>query len=315
MTTGAYGLSSVILPPVITGIVARYSAPFAFKAIGLVFAVIILGSALVIQTCPKDYLPAGMHKHNGGNVHSVSMNWKQMLSTPVFYVMLLLLACGAFSGNMIISQASSIAQNKTGMTVYTAALAVSVLALFNAGGRFLAGLVSDRIGRINTLVIAYVLSHHRIGGSVYGASRLLCSAVYWCFDYRTVLWLIYGRFPRFHGRPVWGETQQPQLRHYVRWFFYGGFLWPDHYAEHLPPNRLLSTGFAHCVRDECLGDSAHIPVSLHIKQARKPQWCFKLRKFIEHVLNFVDYCFAFVSTILLTHCSNEGLRSCSSIAL
>lgn len=80
-----------------------------------------------------------------------------MLKTPVFYVMLLLFTCGAFSGMMVISQASAVATSMVGMTAIMASTAVSVLAVFNAGGRILAGFLSDRIGRINTLSIASVL--------------------------------------------------------------------------------------------------------------------------------------------------------------
>jgi MFS family permease len=86
------------------------------------------------------------------------MDWKEMMSTPVFYVMLFLLTCGAFSGMMVISQASSIAQVMVGMTAIAASTAVSVLALFNAAGRILAGYISDKIGRINTLMVACILS-------------------------------------------------------------------------------------------------------------------------------------------------------------
>ncbi|MDO4623515.1 MAG: MFS transporter, partial [Eubacteriales bacterium] len=45
----------------------------------------------------------------------------------------------------------------------SAALAVSVLALFNAGGRLVAGFLSDKIGRINTLTLACVLSIAGLG--------------------------------------------------------------------------------------------------------------------------------------------------------
>lgn len=52
--------------------------------------------------------------------------------------MLLLLTCGAFCGMMIISQASSVAQNMVGMAPMAASTAVSVLAAFNfaAAGYF-----------------------------------------------------------------------------------------------------------------------------------------------------------------------------------
>ncbi|MCQ4635605.1 MFS transporter [Anaerovorax odorimutans] len=72
--------------------------------------------------------------------------------------MFLILACGAFSGMMIISQASSIAMNLVGMNALSASVAVSILALFNTLGRLLAGIVSDKIGRARTLLIAAVLS-------------------------------------------------------------------------------------------------------------------------------------------------------------
>ncbi len=86
------------------------------------------------------------------------MDWKEMLKTPVFYVMMLLLMMGAFSGMMITSQTSAVAQNMIGMTAVAASTAVSVLALFNAGGRVIAGYISDKIGRINTLTITCAVS-------------------------------------------------------------------------------------------------------------------------------------------------------------
>lgn len=44
------------------------------------------------------------------------------------------------------------------MTKMAASTAVSVLALFNASGRIAAGALSDKIGRIHTLMIAIGLS-------------------------------------------------------------------------------------------------------------------------------------------------------------
>ncbi len=157
ITTAVYGLSSVILPPVVTMIVNRSDAPFAFKAVGAVFLVVVVGCTFFMEQCPEGYLPEGYTppKQRTG---SGSMDWKAMLKTPVFYVMLLLLTCGAFSGMMVISQASAVAQNMVGMTAIAASGAVSVLALFNAVGRIAAGYISDKIGRINTLMSACILS-------------------------------------------------------------------------------------------------------------------------------------------------------------
>lgn len=156
ITTAVYGMSSVILPPIVTIIVNKSDATLAFKLIGAVFFAIILVCTLFMEQCPDGYLPEGYNppeRISDGN----DMDWKAMMKTPVFYVMLLLLTTGAFSGIMVISQASAVAQGMIGMTASAASAAVSVLALFNAMGRILAGYISDKIGRINTLILAYII--------------------------------------------------------------------------------------------------------------------------------------------------------------
>ncbi len=81
-----------------------------------------------------------------------------MLLTPIFYLMIIILTCGAFYGLMCVSLASSLATNMIGMTSSDAAIVVSILALFNTFGRIVAGYISDKIGRINTLSGALVIS-------------------------------------------------------------------------------------------------------------------------------------------------------------
>ena len=158
ITTGIYGLSSVILPPIVTAIVATTDVTMAFKIVGAVFLVIVCGSALFLKPCPADFVPEGWTPPVAVKSNGNDKNWKEMLQTPIFYIMILTLTCGAFSGMMIISQASGVAINMIGMTAASAAIAVSVLALFNALGRIVAGFISDKIGRINTLTGALVLS-------------------------------------------------------------------------------------------------------------------------------------------------------------
>ena len=112
ITTAVYGMSSVILPPVVTVVVKNTDATFAFKAVGIVFMVLIAVSCMFLEPCPDGYKPEGWEPTAGvTGTAPVNKNWKGMLTTPVFYVMLLLLTCGAFTGMMIISQAAAVAQN------------------------------------------------------------------------------------------------------------------------------------------------------------------------------------------------------------
>ncbi len=160
ITTAVYGFSSVILPPVVTAIVERSDAPTAFKIVGAVFAVVLVLCALLVQRCPDGFIPEGWKAPEklSGAAGPVNKNWKEMLASPVFYVMMLLLCCGAFCGMMVTSQASSIAQNMAGLSPMAASTSVSIISLFSVFGRIGAGSLSDRIGRINTLALSCILS-------------------------------------------------------------------------------------------------------------------------------------------------------------
>ena len=160
ITTAVYGFSSVLIPPIVTLIVGAFDVQTAFFGIGAVFLVIITACSFLVTKCPDDFVPEGWSAPavKASDKSAAEKDWKGMLTQPVFYVMITLLTCGAFCGMMIISQASAVAQNMVGMTAMAASTAVSVLAAFNAAGRILAGSLSDKIGRINTLMTSCIVS-------------------------------------------------------------------------------------------------------------------------------------------------------------
>ncbi len=160
--TASYGLSSFILPPIASALINSSGVENAFKILGIAFIVIISGSSFLVTRCPDDFVPAGWtptsNSLTGSETDGTDKNWKQMLADPIFYVMLIMLMCGGVFGLMIISQASSLSQNITGMSVTAATTVVSILALFNAAGRVCAGSISDKIGRVNTLSLMLVVA-------------------------------------------------------------------------------------------------------------------------------------------------------------
>ena len=165
VTTAAYGLSSVIIPPIANGLISSSGVKSAFIIIGIAFLLIICSASFFIEKCPSDFVPAGWtpKKLNASRSLRSDKDWKGMLANPLFYVMILLLISGAFAGLMCTSQASPIAQKMVGLSAAAATTVVSVLALFNTGGRIIAGYVSDKIGRINTLAFASLLSVAGLG--------------------------------------------------------------------------------------------------------------------------------------------------------
>lgn len=164
VTTALFGISSVIIPPIASAIMAKTGVISAFKIIGIVFLIIVCASSLLMEKCPDGFKPNGWEPPvQKGGKPPVNINWSEMLQTPKFYIMLTLLTFAALSPLMIIPLASPIAKMFIGMSTAAATAAVSTLALFNVTGRVLAGVISDKIGRINTLALACTLSMVGLG--------------------------------------------------------------------------------------------------------------------------------------------------------
>lgn len=160
VTTACYGFSSVIVPPIANVLISHFGVTVAFKIIGSTFLIIVCVCSFFIDKCPVGFIPDGWTPPAsiGKNINKNDKDWKEMLASPIFYIMILLLLCGAFSGLMCSSLASPLAQGMIGMSVAKATTVVSILALFNTGGRIIAGYLSDKIGRNNTLAVAFVLA-------------------------------------------------------------------------------------------------------------------------------------------------------------
>ncbi len=161
IATASYGISSVIIPPVANAMINAVGVCKSFIIFGVVVIVVVGVCSQLIVKCPTDFVPDGWTPPAAKVKDAPKVadkDWKGMLATPVFYVMLVMLFFGALFGMMVISQASSIAQKMLTMTAASAAVVVSVLALFNTFGRIAAGYISDRIGCINTLTSVFVLA-------------------------------------------------------------------------------------------------------------------------------------------------------------
>lgn len=160
LTTATYGLGSVILAPVAQKMVEAMGIASTFKVLGIIYAVIICGGAFLVVACPAGFLPEGYTPPApaAGQKGPEDKDWKQMLADPMFYILFIMLTCGAFFGLMMISQCKAVSMNMVGFEAATAATIVSVLALCNAAGRVVCGFISDVIGRINTLTISMVMA-------------------------------------------------------------------------------------------------------------------------------------------------------------
>jgi MFS family permease len=94
-------------------------------------------------------IPAGSSGAGAGS-GAPAVIWR----SPAFYLLWALYFVAAGAGLMVISSISGMARKSMGEAAF---LAVAVMAVGNAGGRIVAGLLSDRIGRRPTLTLALLV--------------------------------------------------------------------------------------------------------------------------------------------------------------
>ncbi|ODT74274.1 MAG: MFS transporter [Pelagibacterium sp. SCN 64-44] len=158
LVTAGNGAAAVIMAPLAGALIASQGVSLALFILGAGFLAVTLLCLVVVRTAPADYRPAGWTPPPAVvRSKAPDLDWRGMLSHPVFYVLLFIMAAGATSGLMIAANASQIGQGMFGLSATTAAVYVGLYSLSNASGRFVWGAVSDRIGRLPSLICIFVL--------------------------------------------------------------------------------------------------------------------------------------------------------------
>ncbi len=155
IVVSGFGLASVYAAPLTNWLITTYSFQMAMLTLGISFLVIVVGLAMVLKAPPADYVPPGSVPVKGDLGKKAEYLPKEMLKTHQFYLIWFMFACGAGAGLMIIGKLAAIADKQVGISL--GFLLVAVLAIGNGGGRVLAGILSDKIGRNAMMFISFVL--------------------------------------------------------------------------------------------------------------------------------------------------------------
>jgi OFA family oxalate/formate antiporter-like MFS transporter len=159
LVVAGFGLASVYIAPTAQVLLSAYGVSMTMIIFGIAFFVIVVGLSQFLRNPPPGYVPYD-HKaelrptHTAASRTPVDMNWKQMIRTTNFWMFWSMYVFGAAAGLMVIGSAASMAKVSLGESAF---VAVAVLAVGNAGGRVMAGVVSDRIGRQLTLFFAFLI--------------------------------------------------------------------------------------------------------------------------------------------------------------
>ena len=174
LVVAGFGLASVYIAPLATYLLKAFStvsvSTFAngtsqnvtnmgisqtMLVFGIAFLIIVVGLAQLLKNPPAGYVPAGgTAKSKGAGKTHADCTVSEMLGTAQFYVLWLIYFAGAAAGLTFISFAQQLGKKSLGELAF---VAVVILAIGNAGGRILAGLVSDKIGRQRTMLTFLLL--------------------------------------------------------------------------------------------------------------------------------------------------------------
>jgi OFA family oxalate/formate antiporter-like MFS transporter len=158
IVVAGFGLASVYVAPLSRFLLGSYGVKSSFLILGIAFGIVTLVITRFIKNPPA---PVASVKPGSGQARTVPASgsdytWVEMVKTPTFYLLWIEFTCGALAGLMIIGHLAKIVAVQSNNTLQIGFIFVALLAVFNAGGRVLAGALSDKIGRIRTILIVSV---------------------------------------------------------------------------------------------------------------------------------------------------------------
>lgn len=155
IVVSGFGLASVYIAPLANFLIGSFGIQTTELIFGIAFLVVVCGLAQLLKPPPKGYIPAGTPAAQPRTANSKKEEFTpgEMIRTWQFYLLWFMYACGAGAGLMIIGILAPMAKDQAGVEL--GFILVAALAVGNGGGRILAGMASDKIGRRATMCICF----------------------------------------------------------------------------------------------------------------------------------------------------------------
>ena len=136
----------------------------AFLALGILYIVLVVSGSQLLTNPPPDWTPPG-YKPSVGTAEAKGQEFvpRTMIVTVVFWLLWFMFLFAATAGLMTLgnvkSAAAAIDPFSAALPTWglIASIIVGVMSIFNALGRIVWGAISDRIGRVSTMVMMFIL--------------------------------------------------------------------------------------------------------------------------------------------------------------
>lgn len=152
IVVAGFGLASVYIAPLAIFLIDKFGLSQAMLIFGVAFLVVVSLLAQLLVNPPEGYVHPDAKPAAGAAAAPQSIDFSpgEIIKTGAFYKLWLMFCIGSGAGLMIIGGVAGMAKTGMGQMAW---VVVALMAVGNASGRVVAGILSDRIGRANTLFI------------------------------------------------------------------------------------------------------------------------------------------------------------------
>lgn len=161
MAIMGFGFAALLSGPVAAFLIEHVGITSTFFMLGTTYFVIMMVSAQYLAPPPKGWAPKGFSENGNGRIKIkpdlAQLTANEAVKTRRFWMLWMMLFLNVTCGIAILSVASPMAQEITGMSAITAATMVGVMGLFNGGGRLAWASLSDYIGRPNVYTAFFLI--------------------------------------------------------------------------------------------------------------------------------------------------------------
>lgn len=157
-----FGFAALLSGPAAAFLIESVGISSTFYIMGAIYFVVMTLSSQYLAPPPKGWAPAGFTEKEQNGKGKIKADLSQLtaneaIKTKRFWILWTMLFLNVTCGIAVISVASPMAQEITGMTSIAAATMVGVMGLFNGGGRLGWATLSDYIGRPNVYTTFFII--------------------------------------------------------------------------------------------------------------------------------------------------------------
>ena len=192
LTVMGFGISALVIAPLMKAMIDHpdIGIHHTFLYSGIAFLFVLMLLAQLLSFPPTGWAPPGVKAASAVTdlMPSLNLSRREMLKTRSFYALWATYTIGCLAGLMAIGIASPVGTEVAKLDGTTAALAVSLFAVFNGLGRPLFGAITDKLGPKHTAIISFAM--------ILGVSLLVSffgqgHAILYLFAF-CVLWMCLG---------------------------------------------------------------------------------------------------------------------------